>query len=107
MGPLGRGTEVLPGGEKKYTIVVWLSAAGGATPMDFVAFDVETANSDFSSICQVGVVVFTGGKIVTKQSILVNPECSFDHRNVAIHGICAEDVSDAPPFAEVFPRLFG
>jgi DNA polymerase III epsilon subunit-like protein len=28
---------------------------------DFVAIDVETANADAASICQVGIVVFAGG----------------------------------------------
>jgi DNA polymerase-3 subunit epsilon len=29
--------------------------------MNFVALDVETANPDFASICQVGVVAFQNG----------------------------------------------
>jgi len=32
--------------------------------MEFVAIDVETANSDMSSICQLGMAHFAGGGII-------------------------------------------
>ena len=32
--------------------------------MNFVSVDVETANSDRASICQIGIAVFKDGKLV-------------------------------------------
>ena len=39
----------------------------------FIAIDVETSNSDRSSICQVGWVLFENGQIVSEFNSLVNP----------------------------------
>jgi DNA polymerase-3 subunit epsilon len=42
--------------------------------MNFVAVDVETANPDFASICQIGIARFEGGKLTEEWSTLVNPD---------------------------------
>jgi DNA polymerase-3 subunit epsilon len=34
--------------------------------MDFVAIDVETANADMASICQIGVAGFEAGQVVSE-----------------------------------------
>ena len=73
--------------------------------MRFVAIDLETANPRMSSICQVGVVTFDGGKEVDAETWLVNPHDYFDPYNVAVHGITANDVLGAPPFAELHSWL--
>jgi DNA polymerase-3 subunit epsilon len=71
----------------------------------FVAVDVETANADLASICQIGVVVFDDtGPASTWQS-LVNPEDVFDTVNVSIHGITEEAVKDAPTLPGVCDQL--
>ena len=71
--------------------------------MNFVALDVETANSKLSSICQIGVAEFQNGALTNKWQSLINPEDHFDGINVAIHGIGEEAVQDAPTWADVFP----
>jgi DNA polymerase-3 subunit epsilon len=73
--------------------------------MDFVAFDVETANPDFSSICQIGVVAFKDGKILDTWESLVNPEDYFDEINVSIHGINERSVRNAPKWISVHEQL--
>ncbi len=73
--------------------------------MDFVAIDVETANADMASICQIGVAIFKNGKLFDEWSTLVNPKTHFSVINVGIHGIEEEDVDDAPSFCEIAPRL--
>ena len=73
--------------------------------MKFVAIDVETANQDVASICQIGVVTFDQGQVVESWETLVNPEDSFDPLNISIHGITDESVFDAPTFPEVFEEL--
>jgi DNA polymerase-3 subunit epsilon len=69
--------------------------------MDFVALDVETANSDPKSICQIGVAVFKNGDLVETWSSLINPQSHFDFMNSSIHGITEENVRDAPIIADV------
>ena len=73
--------------------------------MDFTAIDVETANPDLASICQIGVVQFRDGHVANRWTTLVNPEDSFDPVNVRIHGITAEAVRSAPVFRHVKAHL--
>ena len=70
--------------------------------MGFVAVDVETANADLSSICQIGIAAFDEGKLTTSRKSLVNPEDFFDPLNVGIHGIEEEMVRFAPTWVEIF-----
>ena len=76
--------------------------------MRFVALDVETANPNQSSICQVGIVSFEGdsGVAATWQR-LINPEDFFDGWNVSIHGISERDVRGAPTLPQLFTDLQG
>lgn len=73
--------------------------------MRFVVIDVETANSKFSSICQIGLVRFEDGGEVASDELLVDPQADFHPTNVGIHGICEVDVAGAPCFGELYPRL--
>jgi DNA polymerase-3 subunit epsilon len=72
----------------------------------FLALDVETANADYSSICQIGIAEFVNGQITNKWSTLINPEAYFDPFNVFIHGISEEDVKNAPTFDKIYQELF-
>lgn len=73
--------------------------------MDFVAIDVETANADMASICQIGVAKYNNGILVEEWSSLVDPEDYFDFINIDIHGITEEDVEGKPTFPEIFNQL--
>ena len=73
--------------------------------MNFVALDVETANPNFASICQVGIVTFSNGIVADKWQTFVNPETYFSGMNVYVHGITEEMVEDAPKFGEIYPDL--
>lgn len=73
--------------------------------MNFLALDVETANADSSSICQIGIAEFNNGEIIDKWSILINPEDYFDPFNVAIHGISEKQVKNAPIFKDIYHEL--
>lgn len=72
---------------------------------DFVAVDVETANHDLASICQIAAVSFTGGEVSDTWASLVDPDDYFDPVNVAIHGIDAPNVRGAPRFRQVLGEL--
>jgi DNA polymerase-3 subunit epsilon len=73
--------------------------------MNFVVIDVETANPDFSSICQVGVAEFRDGKLFALWDSLVDPEDYFDELNIAVHGIEEHMVREAPKWAAVHEQL--
>lgn len=73
--------------------------------MEFIAVDVETANPDLASICQLGAVRFEDGRVVETLDELIDPEDYFDFVNVSIHGIRADDVKGAPTFAALDHRL--
>ena len=45
--------------------------------MEFVAIDVETANPDYSSICQIGLVCYKDGKPHEEWKSYINPEDYF------------------------------
>jgi DNA polymerase III subunit epsilon len=73
--------------------------------MNFIAIDVETANADYSSICQIGIAIFQNGEIIERFKTLVNPEDYFDPFNVSIHGISEKDVLNAPTFNQFYNEL--
>jgi DNA polymerase-3 subunit epsilon len=73
--------------------------------MDFAALDVETANSDLASICQIGVATFNAGAVVDVWHTLIDPEDSFDGMNISIHGIEEEHVKGSPKFPHIFEHL--
>jgi DNA polymerase-3 subunit epsilon len=75
--------------------------------MDFTSIDVETANPDLSSICQIGVVQFTDGAVSHRWKSYVNPHDYFAHMNTSVHGITEDHVSDAPTFVELHDTLSG
>ncbi len=72
---------------------------------EFYALDVETANANYASICQIGVAKFQNGKLVEEWESLINPESRFDGMNISIHKITEEMVKDAPSFKQIYPKL--
>lgn len=74
-------------------------------PVDFIAVDVETANADLASICQIGLVKFVDGRAVRTWSQLIDPEDVFSPTNVMVHGIDEASVRDAPTLPDVWPTL--
>ena len=59
---------------------------------DFVAIDFETANSERSSVCSVGIVVVREGEIVQKHYALIQPEPNYyNFHNTRVHGLSAKD----------------
>lgn len=73
---------------------------------DFAAIDFETANSERSSVCSVGVVIVRGGEIVDRFYSLIKPEPEYyNYWCSQVHGLCAEDTYDAPVFPEVWKQI--
>jgi DNA polymerase-3 subunit epsilon len=79
--------------------------------MNFVVIDVEIANPNLASICQVGIASFCNGILEQSRQWLVNPQDYFDPINVSIHGIDEDTVRGAPTWPEVYsiisPFLIG
>ena len=71
----------------------------------FNAIDVETANADRASICQIGIVHVRDGLVVDRWQSLVDPEDWFDPWNVSIHGIDEKDIRNSPTLPEVRDEL--
>ncbi|MCH8565460.1 3'-5' exoribonuclease [Nesterenkonia sp. LB17] len=78
--------------------------------LNFTAVDFETANGFRGSPCAIGLVkVRDGEEVDTYYSAMRPPEGfdRFDPHNVAIHGITAEAVAQAPRFGELFEDIHG
>lgn len=69
--------------------------------MNFVAIDVETANADMASICQIGIVKYENGVLSEEWKSYVDPEDYFNGINISIHGIDESIVKDSPTFPEL------
>lgn len=69
--------------------------------MKFVALDVETANADMASICQIGIAYFENGRLINEWKTYIDPQDYFDGMNVSIHGIDESIVAGAPTFGEM------
>ncbi len=80
--------------------------------MDFVAIDFETAMSNFTSVCSLGICVVENNIITDRKEILIRPEpFEFNEYNIKIHGITPDMVADKPTFDmywdEIKPYLDG
>jgi len=69
--------------------------------MTFTAMDVETANADFSSICQIGLATYENGNLTSGWKTYIDPEDYFDEVNTDLHKITEETVRGAPKLPEV------
>ncbi|MEJ5927420.1 exonuclease domain-containing protein [Corynebacterium sp. H128] len=84
------------------------TSQGAVRGMNFVAFDVETANADWGSICQIGAVKFIDGQPTDSVSWLLTPPPGLEHfgeDNIAIHGITPDQVAGQPDFPTRLSQL--
>ncbi|MGJ8529844.1 exonuclease domain-containing protein [Maritalea sp.] len=75
--------------------------------MKFIMVDVETANSNQGSICQIGMVKVENWEIVSKGSMLIDPKADFDAVNIGVHGIRPEQVVGKPTFVHAHAPVKG
>lgn len=84
------------------------ASCDGSRPLGadgFLAVDVETANTNPSSICQIAVVRFERGAAVDIWDSFIDPGEPFAALNVALHGIDAIAVANAPDFPQIIEAL--
>jgi len=74
--------------------------------MEFVAIDVETANADMSSICQIGIACYNEGSLTEEWKSYIDPEDYFDEINISIHGIDESTVESSPKLSDVANQLY-
>lgn len=73
---------------------------------NFAAIDFETANSNASSVCSVGVVVVRNGTIAERFYELIRPEPPFySYWNTRVHGLSERDTALSDTFPEVWQRI--
>lgn len=73
---------------------------------DFAAIDFETANSERSSVCSVGIVIVKNGVIKDTFYSLVNPEPNYyNYFCTQVHGLTQKDTENAPSFPEVWKQI--
>lgn len=74
--------------------------------MDFVAIDFETATSNYTSVCSLGICVVENNKITDRKEILIKPEpFEFNDYNIKIHGITPDMVVNKPTLADYWAKL--
>ena len=74
--------------------------------LNFAAIDFETANSERSSVCAVGVVIVRDGEFVDSFYSLIQPEPNYyNYWCSRVHGLCCDDTDDAPIFPEVWKQI--
>jgi len=73
---------------------------------DFAAIDFETANSERSSVCSVGVVIYKNGKKVDEFYSLIKPEPEYYNFWCSrVHGLTAADTENASVFPDVWKQI--
>lgn len=74
--------------------------------MNFIAIDFETANSNRSSICSIGIAVVENGRLSDTKHILVKPIPNhYESINTYIHGISDKDTRNERTFKEQWGEL--
>lgn len=76
--------------------------------MSFAAFDVETANPKYASICAIGIAVVRNGRPAGAYSWLCRPPAGvgqFAWRNMQVHGISPDQVAGKPTFGQTLPEV--
>ncbi len=73
---------------------------------DFAAIDFETANSERTSVCSVGVVVVKDNVITDTFYSLIQPEPNYyTYWCSRVHGLTRNDTEDAPVFPYVWQQI--
>ena len=73
---------------------------------DFAAIDFETANTERTSVCSVGVVIVRDGVMVDSFYSLIQPEPNYyNYWCTRVHGLTRKDTDEAPVFPVVWRQI--
>lgn len=87
-----------------------LDRADVARPSGYAVFDCETTGTDVAEDEIVSLALIRldpDGREESRYTMLVRPSRPIPAEATAVHGISDEDVAEAPPFAEIAPKLLG
>ena len=73
--------------------------------MNYFVIDFETANSNRSSACALGIIEVNNKSIINTWDYLINPEEDFDFFNTMLHGISESDVINKPTFPDIWNEI--
>ena len=74
--------------------------------MNFVAIDFETASSNYTSLCSMGICVVENNKITEQKEIFIKPvPFEFKEYNIKIHGITPDAVMYKPNFGQYWEQI--
>ncbi len=75
--------------------------------MDFIALDIETANGNLDSVCEIGLVKFKDGIEVSSWTRTIRPALSWELEpvNFSKHGISQEEILSSPSLAQVWDEV--
>ena len=74
--------------------------------MNFIAIDFETANSNRSSICSMGIAIVENSKLLNTEHILIKPTPNYyDGFNSCLHGIDDSLTKDKETFLQQWKEL--
>ncbi|NQZ77171.1 MAG: 3'-5' exoribonuclease [Ekhidna sp.] len=72
----------------------------------FSALDFETATWNPASVCQIGIVRYEKGSIVTQVNELIQPPRNeYFYKNIEVHGIQPNDTKNAPLFDKIWFKV--
>ena len=71
----------------------------------YVIVDIEKANNNHASICQIGLIVYLNGVEIDRYKSLINPQSAFHDFHTGIHGLRHEDIVDAPIMQDISHKL--
>lgn len=73
---------------------------------NFAAIDFETANSERTSVCSVGIVIYRDGVETERFYSLIKPEPEYyNYFCTQVHGLTEKDTEKAPIFPEVWKQI--
>lgn len=71
----------------------------------FLTLDLEMANDNITSVCQVGLAIFENGNLTDTWESLIKPDGDFGYYQTRVHGITKDDVQFAPKLIDVADQL--
>lgn len=72
---------------------------------NYTILDVETASRRMPSICSLGLVHVSGGRVVARHHYYIKPPGRFEFWNIKVHGIEPYQVKAAPRFEQIWPQI--
>jgi len=75
--------------------------------MKFLALDFETANSNRSSVCQIGLLKYENNSFTEIINTLIDPKTDFLPVNTKVHGIKEHHINGCPEFSQFIGDFIG